>query len=172
MKLKPLLPYVLGILILLPFVALAGNILYANLFCNPYEGRGHFDTPLRLSRYLVPYATLILTFLGGMRWGEEIQRNPDRPNVISMCLSVLLPLAGWAAVVPISWYRIDYALFILAAAYGIHALWDGVMVSRHRHSARYFRLRTAIACIAIISLLIPAHIHLIINNYVYCVSRA
>jgi hypothetical protein len=47
----------------------------------------------------VSYAAVILSFLGGARWGLELARAPDAPSPWRLCASVLPSIAGWIAVV-------------------------------------------------------------------------
>lgn len=42
------------------------------------------------------YAAVILSFLGGARWGLELARAPDAPSTARLVYSVAPSLAGWA----------------------------------------------------------------------------
>ncbi|MBU6373487.1 MAG: DUF3429 family protein [Alphaproteobacteria bacterium] len=42
------------------------------------------------------YAAVILSFLGGARWGLELARAPDAPSTARLVMSVLPSIAGWA----------------------------------------------------------------------------
>lgn len=47
----------------------------------------------------VSYAAVIVSFLGGARWGLELARAPDAPSPWRLIASVLPSIAGWIAVV-------------------------------------------------------------------------
>jgi hypothetical protein len=71
------------------------------------------------------YAAAILSFLGGVRWGAEMLRAPDRPSAARLVFSVLPAIAGWA----LALYAITgpHALGAAAAFAGLFALqyvWD------------------------------------------------
>ena len=42
------------------------------------------------------YAAVILSFLGGARWGLELARAPAAPSTARLVMSVLPSIAGWA----------------------------------------------------------------------------
>ncbi|WP_421792635.1 DUF3429 domain-containing protein [Hyphobacterium sp.] len=172
MSQRPILPYVLGIAGLIPFVFLGGTILFANIMCDPYEGRRYFSVPGGLAPFLIGYAVVILSFLGGTRWGAEIQRAPQKPDAAILCLSMLPPLIGWATL-PITMIqlRLDYILFTLACALLVQGAWDVFAVRKGRLPSWYANLRIILTLVAVISLLVPGHVHLIINDFVYCAAR-
>lgn len=56
------------------------------------------------------YAAVLLSFLGGVRCGFEIMREPNAPNALRLIFSALPALSGWAL-----------ALFTVAAPYALGA---------------------------------------------------
>ncbi len=47
------------------------------------------------------YAAVILSFLGGARWGLELARAPHAPSTWRLVFSVLPSIAGWALAVAV-----------------------------------------------------------------------
>lgn len=67
------------------------------------------------------YAALILSFLGGARWGLEVMRTGPRLGIVS--LAMLPTLIGFALLLlPAEWRAGQ--LWALAAALLVHWLWD------------------------------------------------
>lgn len=77
-------PLGLGLLGLLPFVGAALALYSSN------EGVAAFA----FSSFVI-YAAVILSFLGGVRWGLEIARAPQAPSSLRLIFSVLPSLGGW-----------------------------------------------------------------------------
>lgn len=79
--------WALGLAGLIPFIATA-----AMLWAGPPTLRG------AALLALLAYAAVILSFLGGVRWGVEIAR-PEGPRPLPLLLSVLTALAGWVLLI-------------------------------------------------------------------------
>ena len=82
------------------------------------------------------YAAIILSFLGGIRWGLATRDdNETTPRLLG--LSVLPPLAGWAALmVP------DMTGFaMLAVTFAAHGAWDQFAVHGGAAPVWFGRLR-------------------------------
>jgi hypothetical protein len=98
---KPRLALVLGVGGLLPFFACLALIAYA--------------TPTLAATaqlMLASYAAIILSFLGGILWGGQIERTQYQPQVLA--LSVVPALVAWsAAMLGAGWP----AMLLLAAAF-------------------------------------------------------
>lgn len=100
---------VYGLLGLIPFLA------------PPLVG---FATPAHagiLSLVVLVYAALILSFLGGARWGQEVARPAPRAGVVT--LAMLPTLAGFALLLATSIER-SSSLTAMAALFGMHFFWD------------------------------------------------
>ncbi len=74
---------------------------------------------------LLAYGAVILSFLGGLRWGVELGLNPQGPRGPVMVLSVMGSLAGWAFVIWGAMVRTSIELFFCyAAVFALHMVWD------------------------------------------------
>lgn len=127
--------WTLGILGLLPFVIMAGLLLYA--------GRD-FIAFNQLVLGLAGYSAVILAFLGGVRWGTAIlTRAHPRRTVI---LSVLPAIVGWLLLfVPSPWVFAAFALAFL-----LTGVWDFV-ASRGRTLPTWFgTLRVALTVVVVL----------------------
>ena len=70
---------------------------------------------------LLWWAAIILSFLGGARWGAAVQADAPAPRLIG--LAMLPSIAGWLVLLAPAKYRV--AQFgLLAAALLAHLLWD------------------------------------------------
>jgi hypothetical protein len=67
------------------------------------------------------YGALILSFLGGARWGQEVARPAPRAGVVT--LAMLPTLAGFALLLATSIDR-SAQLTAMAALFGLHFFWD------------------------------------------------
>lgn len=81
----------------------------------------------RAGMALLAYGAVILSFLGGVRWGAEINAQGSgglpRPGLLN--LSMLGPLAGWGLVLWGAFGGLAWPVFVaLAGTHGLHALWD------------------------------------------------
>lgn len=91
---------------------------------------------------LLVYGAVILSFLGGVRWGVEMDSAVfEAPRWGVMTASVLGALIGWACVL---YYILGtgapWLFLVMAGAIALHWLWD--MVSRKSLPAWYDGLRT------------------------------
>ena len=124
--------WALGLGGLVPFIVLSLLLMYA--------GRSFiaFDT-LKLA--FTAYSAVILSFLGGIRWGLSLQ--PGHQGTGTLVLSVLPSLLGWALMFVPSPYM--FAGF--AAGFALTGLWD-VMSARSGELPRWFgRLRLVISAV-------------------------
>lgn len=68
------------------------------------------------------YSAVLLSFMGGIRWGAEIARAPDAPSLTRLGFGVLAPVIAW-----ISLYLVEQrwvcAILLMLAALGQSA-WD------------------------------------------------
>lgn len=103
---------------LLPFIGLAALVWGAR----PEPGLSG-----QAAMALLVYGALILSFLGGVRWGAEInaQGSGGIPRTPLLALSVLGALAAWALVVIALATGITWPVLAgLAAAHLVHGVWD------------------------------------------------
>ena len=135
----------LGLGGLLPFFA-AATLLWTSqgmVAANTLYGTG------------IAYGAVILSFLGGIRWGIAVPHGGSPQASGDFALSVVPSLAGWAALlmpqVP--------ALCLLIAGFLAQALWDVVAVQAARVPQWFGNLRmilTAGAVLALVAMLIRA----------------
>jgi phosphoglycerol transferase MdoB-like AlkP superfamily enzyme len=89
------------------------------------------------------YAALILSFLGGARWGQEVARPAPRAGVIT--LAMLPTLAGFALLLATSLDR-PAQLLAMAMLLGLQFFWDA---GSHGLPGWYPRLRLILTAGAI-----------------------
>lgn len=112
----PRAPLVLTLAGLLPFLGGASAIAW-------YDGEIARQAGAQL--VLLVYAAVILSFLGGVRWGVEMKAHPARPALGVMAVSVLGALTGWGLVLTAVLARFSPELFLAAAgALALHGIWD------------------------------------------------
>lgn len=68
------------------------------------------------------YAVMILSFLGGARWGQAVQQ--PTPDTLTVSLAMVPTLFGLGIVVANLWLGFRGQLVLLAAALLLHWLWD------------------------------------------------
>lgn len=135
----PATPWVLGLAGLLPFAGLAAA---AWLAPPPYDGVG-------LSGFYV-YAAVILSFLGGARWGFELSARPEQPSPLTLILSNLPALMAWFGVM-LQLVQPVAGLAVLTVGQVLVWLWD-VQSSgpgQRRLPQWYPRLRTVLTLIVL-----------------------
>jgi hypothetical protein len=114
----PVLPLGLTLAGLIPFAAPAAVIWLSA------------DDPVRKAQVglvLIVYSAMILSFLGGVRWGAEInaQGSGGTPRGTLLSLSVLGSLAGWGLVLWAVLSALAWPVFAAAAAaHLLHLIWD------------------------------------------------
>ena len=136
-------PLALGAAGLLPFVALAGLAVARSRALEPLAA-------VEPAAALIGYGAVILSFLGGIRWGVALGRDgaPGRDYI----LSVLPSLAAWGCLALPRTYGLA-ALGLLILALG---LLDQDMPRRGLAPAWFGRLRIALSVVAGASLLAAA----------------
>ena len=71
------------------------------------------------------YAAVLLSFLGGVRCGFELMRDPVRPSGTRLLYSALPGLAGWAIALLIAFFpAADGAASVFAGLFAAQYLWD------------------------------------------------
>ena len=74
---------------------------------------------------LLVYGAVILSFLGGARWGVEIGLRPLAPKGSVLFLSVLGALGGWALALFAIMVKSSTQLFAaFAVMFALHLVWD------------------------------------------------
>lgn len=129
----------LGLAGLVPFFAGAAA-LWASLPLLPPE------TGLKLA---IVYGAIILSFLGGIRWGTAIGPYDTSRQTLEFSASVLGSLAGLAAV----FLPAIPALALLIAGFLMQGLWDVMSVDSGRLPSWFGRLRMILTAGAVVSLI-------------------
>ncbi|WP_421785633.1 DUF3429 domain-containing protein [Hyphobacterium sp.] len=145
MSQRPVLPYVLGIAGLIPFVGLA---VYATVLNTPSAAIA--------GTLLLAYGAVILSFLGGSRWGAEIHRRPDVPSPAILCLAMLPSLTGWAAMIVAVVATAAPAYWLLVLAFVMQMLWDMTAIRNGTFPRWYMPLRIGLTVIVAASLIAAA----------------
>jgi len=68
------------------------------------------------------YAALTLSFLGGARWGAELARSPDAPNLGRLIAAATPSVVGLAALLPQTPFKAALGLLMLSG--GLQLAWD------------------------------------------------
>lgn len=98
---------------------------------------------------LTQYAAVVLSFLGGIRWGLAM-RQPGPTRTLDMAMTVLPPLVAWASLsVPL-----PYTFAVLAAAFAAHGAWDAFAVHAGAAPGWYGRLRGMLTAVAVAALVL------------------
>lgn len=129
----------LGLLGLVPFVAGALSQWVALPMLEPQTG-------LKL---VIVYGAIILSFLGGIRWGTAIGPYDAHRQGTEFSMSVLGSLAGLAAV----FLPAIPGLALLAAGFLMQGLWDVTSVDAGRLPGWFGRLRMLLTAGAVVSLI-------------------
>ena len=110
----PRAPLILTTLGAVPFVIPAGlMVVYRN-------------DPIQLNTiglWLQVYAAVILSFLGGVRWGVEIVKR-EKPRFGELSLSVMGALIGWIAVMIFFRFGVSWIMAAMSVALILHYLID------------------------------------------------
>ena len=128
----------LGYAGLLPFLLTAGLMWFAT----------DIGTAATAHRMLMAYGAVILSFLGGVRWGVCIGplAGPDRNRELG--LSVLPSIVAWVAFLP----GPILALGILITGFIVQCLWDVMSVEQGRLPRWYGTLRLQLTAVVVICL--------------------
>ncbi|MEO0882408.1 MAG: DUF3429 domain-containing protein [Pseudomonadota bacterium] len=145
----PVLPRLLTYAGILPFAGLSGGaVSLAVRAANP--ALIHFT-----AFCLLLYGAVILSFLGGIRWGAGLMNDPI--DARSVGLSVLPSLAAWAmAMLAVVVGVLRPALLILAVLFAVQLVWDRQAWRRGDLPIWFGELRWAATLGAILSLVVAA----------------
>jgi len=113
----PGLPLALTLAGLVPLAASAGVV---------WTAAGEPILRAQVSLVLLAYSAVVLSFLGGVRWGAEINaQGGGIPRAALMSLSVLGPLAAWGILLWGVLGGLDWPVFAAAVlAHGAQLVWD------------------------------------------------
>ena len=128
--------WVLSLAGILPFIAPVFWLYFAN------EDQGLIE---RAQLYIVTYGAIILSFLGGVRWGVAIHNN----NTTHLLWSVVPSLIAWACLLAPTLYQLPALTF----GFFFQWLWDYQSTRQNIMQSWFGRLRSFIS-ICVIALFI------------------
>lgn len=98
---------------------------------------------------LTSYAAIVLSFLGGIRWGIALSQPGDDVGRV-YALAVLPALGGWAAffVPP------PYSFVLLAVAFAAHGAWDTLSAQASRMPDWFARLRMQLTAGIVVTMIV------------------
>lgn len=143
---------VLGVGGLLPFIATAiATCLPSGIFdiADNRHGRAIVDVRQIAVMALGAYGAVILSFLGGIRWGKILNDKTRIKRWAPLALSVVPSLIAWVALL----LTPAWLLSILAAGFVLQYALDIEAVKRGELPAWFGRLRTILTTGAVLSLL-------------------
>ncbi len=135
----PLSALLLGIAGLIPFIGSSILIVWAPDFLSLGSGLLHM--------VLVTYAALIASFLGGVRWGNALNRSEHRHR--EFIIAVLPSLVSWLALVTPR----PYDLMMLIGTFLALGVSDVGLVLSGGAPRWYGKLRVGLTAIVVLSLL-------------------
>lgn len=104
----------------------------------------------RASVIAIAYGAVILSFLGGIRWGLEIAPHTRTVATATLVLSVLPGLAGFA----VMFMPVLVALTVLVCGFMLHALWDVLAADKGYLPQWFATLRMLLTAIVVPALLL------------------
>lgn len=133
----PLSALILGLAGLLPFLG-AVMVMQTNL-------QGYAATA---ATSLLVYGAVIVSFLGGVRWGVELCNHPAQPRWLTLTSSVVTSLIAWPAVL----IGGVAGLLMLTIAFVFQYLVDARAVSQHQVVGWYRSLRLILTTVVVLCL--------------------
>lgn len=98
---------------------------------------------------LVIYGAVILSFLGGVRWGMALSDDVDQAPA-DFAAAIVPALVGWlAAAMPT-----PYCFAVLAVAFAAHGAWDTLAVHQMKAPDWYGRMRTILTAAVVATMVI------------------
>ncbi|MFO1091560.1 MAG: DUF3429 domain-containing protein [Hyphomicrobiales bacterium] len=113
---------------------------------------GRYVTPGQALSIAITYGAIILSFLGGIRWGTALTPIDEGRRAREFGLSVLPSLAGFAAFLT----RPHLGVSLLIAGFLLQAFWDVTSVDLGRLPRWFGRLRvilTGLVCVPLMGIL-------------------
>jgi hypothetical protein len=99
---------------------------------------------------LLVYSAVVLSFLGGVRWGAALTADGADKRPGELWLALPPALVGWIAVV----VPVPLSFAILAVAFAALGAWDALAAHRNRLPRWYGRLRMVLTVGAVAMLLL------------------
>ena len=115
----------------LPFALLTGG-LWLLLPDHAYYGL--------VTSALKSYGAVILSFLGGIRWGLALRNASEASTRTLLIFAVLPALVGWFSL----YLDAPYVFAVLALAFAAQGAWDAISGERGAFALWFVRLRTVL----------------------------
>ncbi len=138
----PLPAAILGFAGLIPFIVPAAALW---LLSSQYQ--------FEMATALVAYGAVILSFLGGIRWGLCVHPDSQRITWTELNASVLPSLAGWTALLLHWLVNQPIAIILLIFGFLLQYYWDRQAMHNGRINPWFARLRFYLSCGATLALL-------------------
>jgi len=130
------------------FAGLAGWVPFLiGLILTIFPSLSPFE-PAVFERALVGYGALILSFLGGVRWGIRLQGGAGTD--LTYIVGTFGSIAGFITLL----LPINVGLMILIVGFAIHGMWDVASGMRGRVPQAYARLRAVLTWLVCLTLII------------------
>ncbi len=104
----------------------------------------------RAAAITIGYGAVILSFLGGIRWGLEIAPAGRTVRGLTLAVSVVPALAGFAAM----FMPVLIALAVLVCGFLLQALWDVVAADKGRLPQWFATLRMVLSALVVPAILL------------------
>jgi len=101
-----------------------------------------------IGRALIAYAAVILSFLGGARWGLALRCTDRRRQALQLTVAVIPSIAAWLLLNA----RLDTAVAAYALLFALLGLFDVMTLDRLMAPAWYKRLRTLLSSLVVLIL--------------------
>jgi len=98
---------------------------------------------------LLVYGAVIVSFLGGIRWGVEISHHPQNPRWLTLIGSVITSLIAWPAVMTGG----TIGFLMLIAAFVFQYVLDSRAVAQHQIVSWFRPLRFLLTSVVVLCLL-------------------
>ncbi|WP_062204512.1 DUF3429 domain-containing protein [Aureimonas sp. AU12] len=131
--------WILGIGGLIPFVVGTALIL----------SNSEIMAPPDLWFAVSAYAAIILSFLGGIRWGAALNEN-GRKSPTTVALSVLPSIAAWVIVLmPAPWTFVGFAV-----AFIVQGVWDVTAIQEGRIETPWFARQRLVLTLVVVACMV------------------
>jgi hypothetical protein len=99
---------------------------------------------------LTGYAAVVLSYLGGIRWGIALTGPGEEDTANVFALSVLPALGGWAAL----FIPPPYSFVLLAVAFAAHGAWDTLSAQGGAMPDWFARLRMQLTAGIVVTMVV------------------
>lgn len=99
---------------------------------------------------LTGYSAVLLSFLGGIRWGLALAERNAEGARLELTLGILPTLVGWAALA----ITVPYAFAVLAVAFAAQGASDALAIHGGAAPAWFGRLRSQLTLVAVAAMIL------------------